>query len=128
MSVSPSRGRFFHLDQHRWHFHHYPEKKLVLRDWLAADRTAAGNRRTFYSYLRTTLDFLIAGLVLIRFFDYAWIIAIGIFFLVTSGFLGGYGIYRFYTVRRHYFTFMKEKANVFPQCLVRVSRTGTSRK
>ncbi|WMT47456.1 MAG: DUF202 domain-containing protein [Acidithiobacillus caldus] len=75
--------------------HRYPATKLVLRDWLAADRTAAGNRRTFYSYLRTTLDFNIAGLVLIRFYGYGWIIVLGVCFLAASVFLAAYAVHRF---------------------------------
>lgn len=111
--------RFFHLDAHRHHFHQYPKKKLVLRDWLALDRTAAANRRTFYSFLRTTLDFNIAGLVLIRFFDYAWIIAVGAVFVGISVLLAAYALYRFQTVRSHYFRFHREGTNFFPSRLVR---------
>ncbi|MGK9452928.1 DUF202 domain-containing protein [Acidithiobacillus caldus] len=121
--MTASTHRFRHLDRHRWHMHRYPATKLVLRDWLAADRTAAGNRRTFYSYLRTTLDFNIAGLVLIRFYGYGWIIVLGVCFLAASVFLAAYAVHRFFTVRRHYFQFQREFANAFPACLVRVDHS-----
>ncbi|MBU2842821.1 DUF202 domain-containing protein [Acidithiobacillus thiooxidans] len=121
-ATSAKRWHFRFLDAHRHHFHRYPKSKLVLRDWLALDRTAAANRRTFYSFLRTTLDFNISGLVLIRFFGYSWVIAIGALFILISGFTGGYALYRFMSVRQHYRQFLLASENFKPSALTRVER------
>ena len=42
---------------------------LILRDYLAMDRTVLGNERTLLAYVRTALAFFVAGASLIHFFD-----------------------------------------------------------
>ena len=43
-------------------------EELVLRDYLATDRTVLANERTLLAYVRTTLAFLAAGSSVIQFF------------------------------------------------------------
>ncbi|MHB1281629.1 MAG: DUF202 domain-containing protein [Acidithiobacillus sp.] len=114
-----SRFLFNHLDAHRDYFHTYPKSKLVLRDWLALDRTAAANRRVFYSFLRTTLDLTIAGLILIHFFNYQSIIVIGAIFLLLSVVVGSFSYFRFLRVQSHYHKFLRESGSYFPPLLAR---------
>jgi len=95
-----------HIDDHRERFHQYGDS-LVLQDWLALDRTAAANKRTLYAFMRTTLDFNVSGLVFIRFFDYGWIMTVGWVFLGISVLLGGYGIARYFQVKKHYQKFLQ---------------------
>ncbi len=121
-----SKYFFHHLDAHRHHFHVYPKSKLVLRDWLALDRTAAANRRVFYSFMRTTLDLAIGGLILIRFFHYHWVIVVGILFLLLAGILAVFSYRRYVGVRSHYHRLAREAAEHFPQVLAR--RPVSSRK
>jgi putative membrane protein len=45
------------------------EKDLILRDYLAADRTLLANENTLLAYSRTALTFFVAGVSFIRFFD-----------------------------------------------------------
>lgn len=53
------------------------KKELILRDYLAADRTLLAVDRTFLSYIRTALTLFVAGVSFIKFFD-SWLIqAIG---------------------------------------------------
>ena len=47
----------------------FKEDELILRDYLAADRTALANERTFLSYLRTGLAFGAAGVSLVHFLE-----------------------------------------------------------
>jgi len=42
---------------------------MILRDYLATDRTILANERTFLAYLRTALAFVIVGVSLIEFFN-----------------------------------------------------------
>ena len=53
------------------------KEKLILRDYLAADRTVLANERTFLAYIRTALTLFAAGVTLIHFFDSVLIIMIG---------------------------------------------------
>lgn len=114
-----SRFLFNHLDAHRQNFHTYPKSKLVLRDWLALDRTAAANRRVLYSFLRTMLDLAIAGLVLIHFFEYQIVIVLGAIFLLLSVIVGSFSYFRFLRVQSHYYKFLRESEAHFPPILAR---------
>jgi len=48
-----------------------PTKKFTVRDILAINRTVLANERTFLAYLRTSATFLLAGISLLKFFDYS---------------------------------------------------------
>lgn len=39
---------------------------MILRDYLAVDRTLLANERTYLSYLRTSVSFIVAGLTLLK--------------------------------------------------------------
>jgi putative membrane protein len=45
------------------------KEKLILRDYLAADRTVLANERTFLAYVRTALTLFAAGVTFIHFFQ-----------------------------------------------------------
>ncbi|MEE8503247.1 MAG: DUF202 domain-containing protein [candidate division NC10 bacterium] len=45
------------------------KEKLILRDYLAADRTVLANERTFLAYVRTALTLFAAGATSIHFFQ-----------------------------------------------------------
>lgn len=47
----------------------FKDEDLILRDYLAADRTVLANERTLLSYTRTALAFAATGAALIHFFD-----------------------------------------------------------
>ena len=53
------------------------DNPLIVRDYLALDRTRLANERTMLAYVRTALTFLVAGVTLIKFFDDAWAQAAG---------------------------------------------------
>lgn len=53
----------------RRHYENTPPEGLILRDWLALDRTFLANERTLLAYLRTALGLLAAGAGLVHFFD-----------------------------------------------------------
>ena len=54
-----------------------PKEKMILRDYLAADRTILANERTFLAYIRTGLTLFVAGVTFIHFFDPVLIIIMG---------------------------------------------------
>lgn len=53
------------------------KEKLILRDYLAIDRTILANERTFLAYVRTALTLFVAGVSLVQFFNITLIQVIG---------------------------------------------------
>ncbi|WP_298172690.1 DUF202 domain-containing protein [Acidithiobacillus sp.] len=47
----------------------YNKKEMILRDFLAMDRTVFAGTRTFLGYIRVTLTLVIATLIFIRIFN-----------------------------------------------------------
>lgn len=47
----------------------FKSDELILRDYLAADRTVLANERTLLAYIRTAIAFAAAGAALLHFFD-----------------------------------------------------------
>jgi|APTNR8051073442_1049403.scaffolds.fasta_scaffold00587_14 putative membrane protein len=86
-------------------------EKIILRDYLALERTRLANERTLFSYLRTAIYILLAGLTLfqIRALDYGHLIgylAIGISLLMAF-----IGLVRYRKVHRRLMTYYDEVNN-----------------
>lgn len=78
----------------------FKKEDLILRDFLAADRTVLANERTFMAYIRTALALAAGGGTLIHFFDSALIrIGGGLLIVLAAGILG-WGIQRFIYYKR----------------------------
>lgn len=45
------------------------KEEMILRDYLAVDRTLLANETSFMSYVRTSLTLIAAGATLVKFFD-----------------------------------------------------------
>lgn len=76
-------------------------RDLILRDWLAIERTKLANERTFLAYFRTAFVFLATGLTLLK-VDYfsdlsilGWVF-IGLFPIVLI-----FGIIRLIQVKKY---------------------------
>ena len=52
-------------------------KKMILREFLAEERTILANQRTLLSYLRTGLAFFAAGASLIKLFEHILYLTLG---------------------------------------------------
>jgi len=67
----------------------FQRRELILRDWLALDRTILANERTFLAYSRTSLTLIIAGLAFVKFFGHVFYVTSGYVFIVLGvGFFG----------------------------------------
>jgi len=55
----------------------FTEEELILRDYLAIDRTVLANERTFLAYIRTALTLFVAGVSFVQFFDSALVEIVG---------------------------------------------------
>jgi putative membrane protein len=67
------------------------KEKIILNDYLALERTRLANERTFFSFLRTSLYLLLAGIAFLQlqgFGELKWVgyvsIVFSIVFLVTG--------------------------------------------
>lgn len=76
------------------------KEKLILRDYLAMQRTTLANERTLFSYIRTSLYLVLGGIGLIEvevFQNLRWV---GFLALVVSVILFIYGIARYIALRQ----------------------------
>lgn len=78
----------------------FPKEDLILRDFLALDRTILANERTFLAWFRTSLSLIAIGLTLIKFSDDRMFF-IGGFILLFVGLLAGVvGTRRYFRMRK----------------------------
>ncbi len=76
------------------------ENELIIRDYLARQRTKLANDRTLLSYIRTSLYFLVSGTALVKVEDLANIKEFGyLSFFISFCFLV-WGIANFFTIKR----------------------------
>lgn len=57
------------------------QNRMILRDYLAIDRTILSNQNTFLAYVRTALTLFVAGVTFIRFFDQVIVETVGWIFV-----------------------------------------------
>ncbi|MDX2050953.1 MAG: DUF202 domain-containing protein [Polyangiaceae bacterium] len=69
---------------------------LIVRDYLALERTHLANERTLLAYARTTIMMLISAVTLLKLFaDDRAVVAFAIALIPLSGALGLFGLFRF---------------------------------
>lgn len=73
---------------------------LILRDWLAIERTKLANERTFLSYFRTALFILVSGVTILKIEELHPLLPMGYILVVLSPILLGIGLYRYIKVKR----------------------------
>jgi len=89
-SGSPERGPYDGLD---------PDE-LILRDLLAADRTALANERTLLAYIRTALAFALAGASVWHFLVSTGTDVLGAVLIVCAVGAAATGVARYRQIRR----------------------------
>ncbi len=65
-------------------YREFRAEELILRDFLALDRTVLANQRTFLAYIRTSLAFLVTGAGFIKFFGGGLVLGIGWLFIIAA--------------------------------------------
>lgn len=76
------------------------KKEVYVRDHLAGYRTGLALRRTFLSYLRTSLAFFGGGLAMIKFSGHPLVTLLGWFFLPAGVVILAQGIITYIKVNR----------------------------
>jgi putative membrane protein len=69
--------------------------EIILRDYLAMERTKLANERTLLSYIRSALYLLLGGIAIIQLEGFENIKFLGFFSLVLTVVLVVIGVYRF---------------------------------
>lgn len=70
-------------------------EQMILRDYLAVDRTIMSNEVAFMSYIRTSLTLIAAGATLLKFFNDDYVSVLGWAFIVVGGWLAVHGWQRY---------------------------------
>lgn len=70
-------------------------EQMILRDYLAVDRTMMANETSFMSYVRTSLTMIAAGVTLIKLFEDSSMHILGWSFIVVGAWLVMHGYRRF---------------------------------
>ena len=84
----------------------FKREELILRDYLAADRTTLANERTLLSYIRTSVALAAAGGSLIHFLgSLAANVGGGLLLALAAGILG-VGLQRFIWYKRRLKSFL----------------------
>ncbi len=91
-----SMKHFFKMDAPKYEL----KENIILRDYLALERTKLANERTLFAYIRTSLYLILAGMTLIQLRELASIQWIGIVSLIFSLLILGIGIFRYIKLDR----------------------------
>lgn len=77
-----------------------PDNKVILRDYLAIERTRLANERTLLSYIRSSLFLLIGSVAFFQLKEYPNFKYLALASLIFSILFFIIGIYRFTTLKR----------------------------
>jgi len=77
-----------------------PREELILRDFLALDRTVLANERTFLAWFRTAISLIAGGLAVIKFSHEPLFFIGGCFLVVVGGTIGFVGTARYIRIHR----------------------------
>lgn len=80
--------------------YNFSQEEMILRDFLAADRTLLANERTLLAYIRTAIGLLAIAISLIKLFDTTFTYVMGGVFVVLSIIPLFLGIYRYKKMNR----------------------------
>lgn len=74
--------------------------KIILRDYLANDRTLLANERTLLSFVRTAIAIVGSAMVCIKLVDDPFLYLLGIVLLIISALILVYGTYSYWAVHK----------------------------
>ncbi len=77
-----------------------PDEQVILRDYLAIERTRLANERTLLSYIRSSLYLLLGGIAFFQLKEFTNFKYLAILSLIFSGIFFVIGIYRFTLLKK----------------------------
>jgi putative membrane protein len=75
------------------------KERIILRDYLALERTRLANERTLFAYLRTSLYLVLGGIAFLQLKDFEHIKWLGYFSLGLSVVFLVVGIYTYFKLK-----------------------------
>lgn len=81
------------------------QDKIILRDYLALERTRLANERTLFAYIRTSLYLLTAGLGIFEIESIQHLRMLAWVCVVVSAVLFVFGFYKYYQLRKYLNTY-----------------------
>lgn len=81
------------------------QEKIILRDYLALERTRLANERTLFSYIRTSLYLLTVGMGILEIKSIEHLRSVAWICLVVSIILFVIGVYRYYQLKKYLNTY-----------------------
>ena len=87
------------------------DEKIILRDYLALERTRLANERTLFSYIRTSLYLLTAGFGILEIESIQHLRAMAWICMGVSVILLIMGFYRYYRLRKYLNTYAYEDSH-----------------
>lgn len=82
-------------------------ERIILRDFLALERTSLANERTLFSYVRVSLYMVMAGIAFVKLEDFESLIWLGYTSFGMSVFLLVYGLVRYHVLRKRLLQFYR---------------------
>lgn len=76
------------------------KERIILRDYLAMQRTSLANERTLFAYIRTSLYLILGGVGLLGLKDFEQLKWVGYLALAVSGIILVYGVVRYQMLKR----------------------------
>jgi putative membrane protein len=74
--------------------------KIILRDYLALERTRLANERTLFAYIRTSLYLVLGGIAFLQLENFKRIHWVGYASLMLSLLFFVFGVFRYYRLRK----------------------------
>ncbi|MEG0750727.1 MAG: DUF202 domain-containing protein [Oscillospiraceae bacterium] len=65
-------------------YKNYENGEMILRDYLALDRTKLANKRTLLAYIRTFIGLVGSGVAMFKVFENDWIGVLGCVFMAAG--------------------------------------------
>lgn len=84
------------------------EERIILRDYLALERTLLANERTFFTYIKFSLYLLIAAITIWKVSEFASLSALAYLFVTLSGVFLIIGAVRYFALRKRLNAFFEE--------------------
>ncbi|PKQ45997.1 DUF202 domain-containing protein [Confluentibacter flavum] len=77
-----------------------PDEEVILRDYLAIERTRLANERTLLSYIRSSLYLILGGIAFLQLDSFENIKYLGLLSLILSVVFLVIGVYRFLLLKK----------------------------
>jgi putative membrane protein len=76
------------------------KEEIILRDFLALERTRLANERTYFAYIRTSLYLILAGIAFLEFDSFHSIVEIAYLLFFLSFLLFTFGSVRYFRLNK----------------------------